>query len=140
VSKRYPMLVLLMAFFVCRSCQSGPGRCAIVSGYTVGRKDAAIICHRRGIAQGSCPVSNSFLFWAGEHASSLADLQRRLLWHCGMDCQRQLLLSSESFLLLLLLICSEKGVLKVNCAEEIVEPNVGTKSVGGTKTKTTKKT
>jgi hypothetical protein len=42
--------------------------------------------------------------------------------------QRQLSLSSKSFLLLLLLICSEKGVLKVNRAEEIVEPNVGTKS------------
>jgi hypothetical protein len=45
-------------------------------------------------------------------------LQRRLLWYCGMDCKRQLSLSSESFLLLLLLICGEKGVLKVNRAEE----------------------
>jgi hypothetical protein len=34
-----------------------------------------------------------------------------------------MLLSSESFLLLLLLICGEKGVLKVNRAEKVVEPN-----------------
>jgi hypothetical protein len=88
VSKRYPTLVLMMAIFGLLFLLVGTRRCAIVSEYTVGRKDAAIICRRRGIAQGLCPVSNSFLFWAGEHASSLADLQRRLLWCFLMDCQR----------------------------------------------------
>jgi hypothetical protein len=106
----------------------------IVSESPVGGKDAAIICHHQGIAQGSCTVLTLFLIWAGEHSSSFANLQRRLLWYCRMDCQ----LSSVLFLLLLLLICSsigdENGVLKVNRAEErgrtkfSSELNVGTKS------------
>jgi hypothetical protein len=36
----------------------------------------------------------------------------------GLSVTMEMLLSSKSFLLLLLLICSKKGVLKVNCAEE----------------------
>jgi hypothetical protein len=69
------------------------------------------------------------LFWAGEHASSLANLQRRLLWHCGMDYQRQWRCCCHlNFFLLLLLICigidDEKAVLKVNRAEDEVELNL----------------
>jgi hypothetical protein len=105
----------------------------IVSKYPVGGKYTAIIRCRQGIVQGSCTVLTLFLFWAGEHSSSLANLQRRLLWYCGMDGQQHCHCHPYCYL-----ICGnigdEKGVLKVNRAEErggtkfSLEPHVGTKS------------